>query len=83
MIKLSDIQDTIINEVARYTASDPKSIQCSDDISRDVGVCGDDFSELAAYLGERYGVQHEIFVGARTIQEWSEAVYEALTARHS
>ncbi len=79
MIELSDIQATIINEVAGYTASDPKFIRSTDDIAKDIGVCGDDFMELAAYLGERYGVHHSIFAGARTIEEWSKAVYDAIT----
>lgn len=79
MSKSEEIESRIKNEVAKCKGQPPTEIGLNDAVVEDIGLHGDDFTEIAAYLHSHYGVRPDpaSYKSGMTIREWAEIISDA------
>ncbi|MCL6682883.1 acyl carrier protein [Sphingomonas alba] len=79
MAKLDEIESRIRNEVAKCKGVLPADIGLDDPVVEDIGLHGDDFTEIAAYLHGHYDVRPplNVYKAGMTIKDWAKIISDA------
>jgi len=79
MERCDEIESRIRNEVAKCKGVSPTDVSLDDPVVEDIGLHGDDFTEIAAYLHRHYDVRPPLdaYKYNMTIRDWAKIIIEA------
>ena len=79
MAKCDEIESRIRNEVAKCKGMLPTDIDLDDAVVEDIGLHGDDFMAIAAYLHRHYAVRppRDAYRTGMTIKGWAKVISNA------
>lgn len=83
MVRTEEVEARIVSEVAKCKAADPDTISTEEPIVEGIGLHGDDFMQIAAYLHRKYNVRPAkgAYKAGMTIKQWAETISAAANCR--